>query len=46
VQTRIVHQWTDEEKERLADFKVVNDGVQAIIPQVLELDRFFRSQRW
>ncbi len=45
VRARMEKQWPEEEKRRLADFVIVNDGVQAVIPQVLKLDRFFRSQR-
>lgn len=45
VRARMRRQWPDEEKARLADFTIVNDGKQAIIPQVLELDRFFRSKQ-
>src|SRR5690606_27493265 len=44
VLARMQRQWPDEEKARLADFTIVNDGKHAIIPQVLELDRFFRSK--
>lgn len=45
VKLRMSRQWSDDQKAELADFKIVNDGVQAIIPQVLELDRFFRTER-
>ncbi|SFC48262.1 dephospho-CoA kinase [Parapedobacter composti] len=45
VRARMARQWTDDAKMKLADFVIVNDGVRAIIPQVLALDRFFRSQR-
>ena len=45
VRARMQRQWSDEEKARLADFTLVNDGKQAIIPQVLDLDRFFRSKQ-
>lgn len=45
VAARMEQQWPDEKKEQLADFIIVNDGVQAIIPQVLKLDRFFRSKQ-
>ncbi len=31
---RISNQWTDEQKQPLAQFVIVNDGVKAIIPQV------------
>ncbi|MFB2118936.1 dephospho-CoA kinase [Parapedobacter sp. 2B3] len=45
VRARMQRQWPDEEKARRADFTIVNDGVQAILPQVLELDRLFRSKQ-
>lgn len=45
VRARMARQWTDDAKMKLADFVIVNDGVRAIIPQVLALDRLFRSQR-
>ncbi|WP_262245579.1 dephospho-CoA kinase [Parapedobacter soli] len=45
VRARIQRQWTDEKKARLADFIIINDGKQALIPQVLELDRFFRTKQ-
>ncbi|MBK1441504.1 dephospho-CoA kinase [Parapedobacter sp. ISTM3] len=45
VKSRIARQWPDEEKTKLADYVIVNDGIQAVIPQVLKLDQFFRSQR-
>jgi len=43
VRARMQRQWPDNEKARLADFTIVNDGKQSLIPQVLELDRVFRS---
>lgn len=45
VRARMAKQWPDEEKARLADFIIVNDGKQAIIPQVLELDKLFRTKQ-
>ncbi|MEC3879725.1 dephospho-CoA kinase [Parapedobacter sp. 10938] len=45
VRARMQRQWPDEEKARLADLTIVNDGKQAIIPQVLALDRFFRAKQ-
>ncbi|HWK98770.1 MAG TPA: dephospho-CoA kinase [Parapedobacter sp.] len=45
VQARMRRQWPDEKKARFADFTIVNDGKQAIIPQVLTLDRLFRSKQ-
>ena len=37
VQQRMSKQWTDEEKRKLADFEIVNDGKMMLIPQVLQL---------
>jgi dephospho-CoA kinase len=45
VSARMAKQWTDEEKRKLSDFVIVNDGKQAVVPQVLKLDRIFRSQQ-
>lgn len=44
VRARMQRQWPDDRKVRLADFTIINDGKQALIPQVLELDRVFRSK--
>ena len=43
VMTRMERQWPEEAKRKLADFVIVNDGVQALIPQVMALDKRFRS---
>ena len=45
VVARIDAQWSDEKKEKLADFIVKNDGEDALIPQVLEIDKTIRSPR-
>ena len=37
VRARIDKQMPDAEKEKLADFIIVNDGVQALLPQVLHI---------
>lgn len=37
VEKRIAAQWTDEKKIPLADFIIVNDNTQALIPQVLQI---------
>lgn len=44
VKSRMEAQWPEERKRQLADFEIVNDGVQALLPQVLELDKRFRSE--
>ncbi|MGZ4038018.1 MAG: dephospho-CoA kinase, partial [Bacteroidia bacterium] len=37
VRARISSQWPDEEKAAKSDFVIVNDEVQAVIPQVLAI---------
>ncbi|WP_270090033.1 dephospho-CoA kinase [Sphingobacterium sp. SYP-B4668] len=41
VKERISKQMMDEEKIVLADFVIINDGVQALLPQVLALHTYF-----
>lgn len=41
VEARIRKQMPDEEKEKLADFIILNDGQTAVLPQVLALHRRF-----
>lgn len=36
---RIANQWADSQKMHLADFSIFNDGVHALIPQVMEIER-------
>lgn len=43
VRSRISKQMPEEEKKKLADFVIVNDGKTAIIPQVLDLHRRFSN---
>lgn len=37
-------QMPEEEKEKLADFVILNDGTHAVIPQVMKLHRYFLSR--
>lgn len=37
VMKRMVHQWPDQEKVKRADFVIVNDGKQLLVPQILQL---------
>jgi len=39
VLTRMRNQWKDERKSELADYVIINDGKQMMIPQVLEIHR-------
>lgn len=43
VEARIAKQMPEEEKVKLADFVVYNDGAQALIPQVIAIHRHFRA---
>jgi len=43
VKARIEKQWTDEQKMKLASFNIKNDNKELIVPQLLELDKRFRS---
>lgn len=43
IQARIDKQLPDQEKERLADFIIINDGRTPVIPQVLDLHTHFIS---
>lgn len=44
VKSRISNQLSDEERERLADFTIYNDGKEMIIPQVLEIHKKLMSR--
>ncbi|MBC7867410.1 MAG: dephospho-CoA kinase [Gloeobacteraceae cyanobacterium ES-bin-316] len=44
VQKRIKNQMSDEQKEVLADFTILNDEENLVIPQVLKLHQFFLNQ--
>lgn len=37
VLARMNHQWSDEEKEKAADFIINNDGQEMLLPQILNL---------
>ena len=43
VQLRMARQFTDEQKERLADYTILNDELHLLIPQVLKLHELFIS---
>ena len=45
VRARMASQWPEEKKATLADFTITNDGIQALIPQVLKLHDFFLQLR-
>jgi len=43
VEKREANQFPEEKKAKLADYLIINDDTQLVIPQVLELHRGFRS---
>lgn len=43
VLARMNNQLPDEEKAKLADFVIINDGIQALIPQVMALHHRFQK---
>lgn len=43
VRLRMARQFTDAEKEKLADFNIMNDENQLLIPQVIKLHELFIS---
>ena len=44
VEARMANQLSDAEKEKVADFIVINDGKQALIPQVIEIHKKLLSE--
>jgi len=46
VQQRMRQQMNDKDKEKLADFVIINDGVKPLLPQVLHLhDKFLKESK-
>ncbi|MGD9558017.1 MAG: dephospho-CoA kinase [Mangrovibacterium sp.] len=43
VKSRIQQQWPDQEKAKLADYVIQNNNEELILPQLIELDKKFRS---
>lgn len=41
IKNRIENQISQEEKENLSDYIIVNDGVQSLLPQILKLHQLF-----
>jgi len=42
VRSRISRQWPDQEKVKLANYTIINNNEELIIPQLIELDKKFR----
>lgn len=43
VLARMNQQWSDEKKEKAADYVIYNDGSQMILPQVLKIHHHFKE---
>ena len=43
IKKRMSAQWTDEQKAPLANFVIVNDGIKALIPQVVKIIQQLKS---
>lgn len=43
VLARMNNQWSDEKKEKAADYIIVNDGSQMLLPQVLKVHQFLNK---
>lgn len=44
IEGRMMHQISDEERNELSDFIVVNDGKEELLPQVMELHELFLNE--
>jgi len=44
VQERMRNQWTDDQRSALADFEIINDGRQMILPQIIAIDTKLREK--
>ena len=39
VKERMAKQWTDEEKRKLADYEIVNDNKNPVLPEIIKIDK-------
>ena len=48
VEKRMVFQYSDEERNKLADFIIINDGKEELLPQVMELHEILlnENKKW
>lgn len=46
IRQRMRHQWTDEQRNAAADFVIVNDELQALLPQVITIHKLIESGEW
>lgn len=43
VQERLNNQWSTEKIKELADFVIINDNINALLPQVIEIDKKLKT---
>lgn len=43
IRSRLSRQWTESQRTALADFNVINDGTQSLIPQVMKIHNQLRN---
>lgn len=44
VEARVKNQMSDQERSSLASFNITNDGVEPLLPQVLQIDQVLRNK--
>jgi len=44
IRDRMKNQWSDDEKKKIADFFIINDDINALLPQVMELHNTLLSK--
>jgi dephospho-CoA kinase len=45
IKSRMKNQWSDEEKEKIADFVIINDGIKPVLPQVMKIHTTLVSKK-
>lgn len=43
VRERLVKQWTDAEKRKLADVEIINDNNNPVLPEIIQMDKKLRE---
>ena len=44
IEKRLARQWTEEQRATLADFTIINDGKQLLVPQVMEVHQILNTR--
>jgi dephospho-CoA kinase len=43
VKERLAKQWTDAEKRKLADYEIINDNKNPVLPEIIQIDKRLRE---